>query len=403
MGLTRLLPARASARINYTAAQGFLPDGNDISHTNLTWAEGIAQCSARSDCAGITFRSNSSKPIGKLPLYLKKCGGVERAAGWWSWSKPKTGPGAMPAPKMPKACALFCAAGESCDACHPDDDGYDVLATQVFNWIVANRSAEQRVKSDDVEAVQVQIESKYNTTCGQPLGAMFWLQTSALDKLGMPTTFCGSDCGSLILITTGKDPQHVELLLSQINPLDGTAQCGFCKGCKTAFIGLDGNSRLPLTIRAGSNVTMSYKDTPPTPPSPPIPPSPPAPSPPPPGPTPSPSPSPAPAPVYPPSFPFNYSNTHGDSMVLQRDTNALVWGFGTLFAMVSVTIVSLGDAPRFNSTVETMVSSEGVWRLRLPSRPAGGPYAIHGSSSSTGESFVMNDVLFGDVIICAGQ
>ena len=90
-------------------------------------------------------------------------------------------------------------------------------------------------------------------------------------------------------------------------------------------------------------------------------------------------------------------------MVLQRDTNALVWGFGTLFAMVSVTIVSLGDAPRFNSTVETMVSSEGVWRLRLPSRPAGGPYAIHGSSPSTGESFVMNDVLFGDVIICAGQ
>ena len=261
-------------------------------------------------------------------------------------------------------------------------------------------SVGQRVKSDDAEAVQVQIESKYNTTCGQPLGGMFWLQTSALDKLGMPTTFCGSDCGSLTLITMGKDPQHVELLLSQINPSDGTAQCGFCKGCKTAFIGLDGNSRLPLTIRAGSNVTMSYKDTPPTPPTPPAPP---APSPPPPGPTPSPSPSPAPAPVYPPSFPFNYSNTHGDSMVLQRDTNALVWGFGTLFAMVSVTIVSLGDAPRFNSTVETMVSSEGVWRLRLPSRPAGGPYAIHGSSPSTGESFVMNDVLFGDVIICAGQ
>lgn len=54
----------------------------------------------------------------------------------------KAGPGApMPAPKMLKACVLFCAAGESCDACHPDDDGYDVLATQVFNWIVANRSA----------------------------------------------------------------------------------------------------------------------------------------------------------------------------------------------------------------------------------------------------------------------
>jgi hypothetical protein len=123
LGLTRLLPKRARATVNYTATQGFLPDGNDISHTNLTWAEGIAQCSARSDCAGITFKSNSSKPVGTLPLYLKKCGGVERAAGWWSWSKPKSGPGAMPAPKMPAACALFCAVGESCDACHPDDDG----------------------------------------------------------------------------------------------------------------------------------------------------------------------------------------------------------------------------------------------------------------------------------------
>ena len=137
LGLTRLLPKRV---VNYTAAQGFLPDGNDISHTNLTWHEGIAQCSARSDCAGITFKSNSSKPAGTFPLYLKQCGGVERAAGWWSWSKPTTGPGAMPPPKMPAACALFCAIGESCDACHPDNDGYNLLATQVFDWIVGLRS-----------------------------------------------------------------------------------------------------------------------------------------------------------------------------------------------------------------------------------------------------------------------
>ena len=53
-------------------------------------------------------------------MYLKKCGGVQRSKGWWSWSKPA---GSMPLPKMPSACALFCATGESCDACHPDDDG----------------------------------------------------------------------------------------------------------------------------------------------------------------------------------------------------------------------------------------------------------------------------------------
>ena len=77
-----------------------MPDGNNISHTNLTWAAGIAQCSARCDCAGTTFKSNQSKPTGPVPLYLKKCGGVEYSKDWWSYSKPKTGPGAMLAPKI---------------------------------------------------------------------------------------------------------------------------------------------------------------------------------------------------------------------------------------------------------------------------------------------------------------
>jgi hypothetical protein len=34
---------------------------------------------------------------------------------------------------------MFCAIEQSCDACHPNDDGYTVLATQVFNWIVDHR------------------------------------------------------------------------------------------------------------------------------------------------------------------------------------------------------------------------------------------------------------------------
>jgi hypothetical protein len=118
--------------------QGSLPYGNDISHTNLTWAADIAQCSSSSNCTGIKFKSNNSKPV-MLLLYLKKCGGVERAADWWSWSKPKAGPGLMPTFKVPAACAVSCAIEQSCGAYHADDDGYTVLATQVFNWTVDHR------------------------------------------------------------------------------------------------------------------------------------------------------------------------------------------------------------------------------------------------------------------------
>ena len=48
--------------------------------------------------------------------------------------------GCTPANKsQPAACALFCATGESCDACHPDDDGYLVLAQTVFDWLESSR------------------------------------------------------------------------------------------------------------------------------------------------------------------------------------------------------------------------------------------------------------------------
>jgi len=58
----------------------------------------------------------------------------------WRTTFPKTGchrPATPPVPQ-PKSCELFCQVNESCDDCHPDDDGYDLLATQVFNFIVKN-------------------------------------------------------------------------------------------------------------------------------------------------------------------------------------------------------------------------------------------------------------------------
>ncbi len=106
--------------------------------------------------------------------------------------------------------------------------------------------------------------SRYNTSCGQSFGGMFWLQASALGPLGMPTTFCGSDCGTVVF--AGKT-----FAVTQINPKDGSAACGQCGGCPTAFISLSSSPTIPSTLRPGQNVTMTYvnNEPPAPPPSPP--------------------------------------------------------------------------------------------------------------------------------------
>jgi hypothetical protein len=45
-----------------------------------------------------------------------------------------------PTPSMPTSCAMFCQTGQSCDPCHPNNDGYDLLATKVFDWVVQSQS-----------------------------------------------------------------------------------------------------------------------------------------------------------------------------------------------------------------------------------------------------------------------
>ena len=102
------------------------------------------------------------------------------------------------------------------------------------------------------------------------------------------------------------------------------------------------------------------------------------------------------------AFPLNFSNTHGSHMVLQRgDTGggggALVWGFGQPFAPVALTLSGAGG----NVTAPGLVDSEGIWRVRLPPQAAGGPFSL--LADSAGESAALNDVLFGDVVICGGQ
>ena len=120
----------------YTATHGYMSIGEVIATESLSWSAAAAACAADADCAGFTFKSNASQPTAQVIVRLKQCAGVtpNSKIGWWSWTKPV---GAVPASKLPASCALFCRAGQSCDPCHPDNDGYALLATKVFQWIVA--------------------------------------------------------------------------------------------------------------------------------------------------------------------------------------------------------------------------------------------------------------------------
>ena len=104
------------------------------------------------------------------------------------------------------------------------------------------------------------------------------------------------------------------------------------------------------------------------------------------------------------SFPFNISNTISDHAVLQRaPQSAVVWGFGKQFAPISVTLLPAAGGGNASVTVSGWVSSLGVWRLSLPPIAAGGPYVLAANSTQTGEAFVVEDILFGDVVVCGGQ
>ena len=93
---------------------------------------------------------------------------------------------------------------------------------------------------------------------------------------------------------------------------------------------------------------------------------------------------------------FNLSNTLGHGMVLQRaPQQAVVWGFGEPGVKINT---SLGGA-----TLGATIDETGLWRISLPATPAattGATLTFHGSEGTT---LTLDDVLFGDVFLCAGQ
>lgn len=96
------------------------------------------------------------------------------------------------------------------------------------------------------------------------------------------------------------------------------------------------------------------------------------------------------------AVPCTLSNVFGDHMVLQRGPQpAMVFGFAPPGTSVTTTF----QAQKYTSPA----GADGVWRQSLPAQPATASPQQISFSCSTGEAFALNDVLFGDVVLCGGQ
>ncbi len=83
-----------------------------------------------------------------------------------------------------------------------------------------------------------------------------------------------------------------------------------------------------------------------------------------------------------------------DNMVMQRQTNANLWGTATPNKQVTVT-------PSWNhKTYTTTSDASGNWKLAIPTPVAGGPYEI---VVSDGNALTLKNVMLGELWLCAGQ
>lgn len=83
-----------------------------------------------------------------------------------------------------------------------------------------------------------------------------------------------------------------------------------------------------------------------------------------------------------------------DNMLMQRDTDALMWGTADPSSKVTVT-------PSWNDkTYTTSADRTGSWSIALPTPGAGGPYTI---TVSDGKPVTISNVLLGDLWLCSGQ
>jgi len=91
--------------------------------------------------------------------------------------------------------------------------------------------------------------------------------------------------------------------------------------------------------------------------------------------------------------PLELGSPFSEHMVLQRECDVPVWGWGTPGKKVTVSIKGV--------KAETTVGKDSHWMLQLAPLPTGGPYTFKVTSAN--EKINFSDVLVGEVWICSGQ
>lgn len=89
------------------------------------------------------------------------------------------------------------------------------------------------------------------------------------------------------------------------------------------------------------------------------------------------------------------SGLFNDNMVLQRETQAPIWGWTSPGKKVVVT------GSWNQESIETVAAADGKWTANLKTPKAGGPHEI--KVSAAGEEMKIQNILSGDVWICGGQ
>ncbi|MFK7769018.1 MAG: sialate O-acetylesterase [Mariniblastus sp.] len=92
---------------------------------------------------------------------------------------------------------------------------------------------------------------------------------------------------------------------------------------------------------------------------------------------------------------LSLSGMFGDHMVLQRNSDAPIWGAAKPNEQVSV------GASWTKSIFSAVADENGKWQTKIKTRNAGGPFKITVKSGE--DSIELNDVLLGEVWICSGQ
>lgn len=83
-----------------------------------------------------------------------------------------------------------------------------------------------------------------------------------------------------------------------------------------------------------------------------------------------------------------------DNMVMQRNTDANLWGTAKASSTVVVT-------PGWTDQVyKTKAGKDGKWKISIPTIDAGGPYSI---TVSDGEPMTLSNIMLGEVWLCSGQ